>query len=78
MDLHIKLARPQADFIAWIADKADRTPVSVVEEMVRDGMYIGALNALADLPLVKEHPAIAMISRAMVDYGPTPAPKDGE
>ena len=39
---------------------------------MRDGMYIGALNALADLPLVKEHPAIAMISRAMVDYGPTP------
>ena len=78
MDLHIKLARPQADFIAWIAGQAERTPVSVVEEMVRDGMYIGALNALADLPLIKEHPAIAMISRAMVDYGPTPAPKDGE
>ena len=77
MDLHLKLEKPQAEFVAWIAENyPGRTPVDIIEEMVRDGMYFAALNVLHDLPLIQEYPAIAVITRAVVDYGPTP--KDGE
>ena len=77
MDIHLTLTPAQEEFMELVSWNAGRTPVAVLEYVMRDAMFLAAAEILNTPGMLEQYPQFLAAANAVYAYGPTP-PKVGE
>lgn len=72
MDIHLKISPEHATFLKLMGERANLTPVGVVEHVMYGAIYVTALDFAKNLQVAHEDQVLHAAARAIVLHGPTP------